>query len=127
MRGERGASREAGGPVVWWRHDERHARGKGPGQGLGAKGPRGAHAEHVLHGRDAGGVEAHRLVEGRRALPSRREGMRCGGERCEPEGGRACVVHGGGTQEACTGKRPDSRLGGQGHARSARRTWRAWS
>ena len=26
MRGRRGASREAGGPVVWWRHDERHAR-----------------------------------------------------------------------------------------------------
>jgi len=25
--GERGASREAGGPVVWWRHDKRHARG----------------------------------------------------------------------------------------------------
>jgi hypothetical protein len=53
-----------------------------------------AHREHVVHGRDAGGVEAQRLVEGRRALPSRREGMRCGGERCEPGGGRACgVVH----------------------------------
>jgi len=38
--GERGASREAGGPGVWWRHDKRHARGKGPTQGLGAKGTR---------------------------------------------------------------------------------------
>jgi len=26
MRGRRGANREAGGPGVWWRHDERHAR-----------------------------------------------------------------------------------------------------
>jgi hypothetical protein len=30
------------------------------------------------------------------------EGMRCGGGRCEPGGGRAWC--GGGTQEACTGK-----------------------
>jgi hypothetical protein len=47
-------------------------------KGLGAKGTRGAHGEHVVHVRDAGGVEAQWLVEGRRALPSRREGMRCG-------------------------------------------------
>ena len=53
--------------------------GDGPTQGLGAKGTRGAHVEHDAHGRDAGGVEAQRLVEGRRVLPSRREGMRCGG------------------------------------------------
>jgi hypothetical protein len=26
--GGRGASREAGGPVVWWRHDKRHAPGE---------------------------------------------------------------------------------------------------
>jgi hypothetical protein len=39
--GGTGASREAGGPVVWWRHDTRHARGSGPTQGLGAKGTRG--------------------------------------------------------------------------------------
>ena len=36
--GGRGASRKAGGPVVWWRHDKRHARGLT--QGLGAKGTR---------------------------------------------------------------------------------------
>jgi len=69
---------------------KRHARGKGPTQGFGAKGTRGAHVEHAAHVRDAGGIEAQRLVEGRRVLPSRREGMRCGGERCEPGGGRAC-------------------------------------
>ena len=33
----------------------------------GARG--GAHAEHVVHGRDAGGVKAQRLVERIRALP----------------------------------------------------------
>ena len=70
---------------MWWRHDKRHARGWLDSEGLGAKGTRGAHserAEHVAHVSDAGGVEAQRLVEGRRALPSRGEGMRCGGERC---------------------------------------------
>ena len=68
--------------------------GNGPTQGLGAKGTRGAHLEHPAHVRDAGGVPAQRLVEGRRGLPSRREGMRCGGERWEPGaiGGRACGV-----------------------------------
>ena len=68
--GGRGASREAGGPVpVWWWHT-RGTHGNGPTQGLGAKGTRGAHLEHVAHGRDAGGVKAQQLVEGRRALPS---------------------------------------------------------
>ena len=67
--GGRGASREAGGPVVWWRHT-RGMHEDGPTQGLGAKGTREAHVEHVLHGRDAGGVEAQRLVEGPRVLPS---------------------------------------------------------
>jgi hypothetical protein len=43
------------------------------------------------------------------------EGMQCGGERCEPGGGRAWGVVAA-RQAACTGKRPDSRLGGQGHA-----------
>ena len=63
-------SREAGGPVVWWRHDKRHVHRNGPTQSLGAKGTHAAHAEHVNHGRDAGGVEAQRLVEGLRVLPS---------------------------------------------------------
>jgi len=56
------------------------------------------------------------------------EGRACdaGGERCEPGGGRACGVVAA-RQAACTGKRPDSRLGGQGHARSAQRTCSPWS
>ena len=83
-RWERGGGRACG---VWW-HDKRGMHGDGPNQGLGAKGTRGAHAKHEERGRDAGGVEAQRLVEGRRLLSSRREGMRCGRERCEPEGRR---------------------------------------
>jgi hypothetical protein len=113
-----------GGGREGTRRQRRHAR-SGPDSRLGGQGhARGAHLEHVAHGRDAGGVEAQRLVEGVRGLPSRREGMRCGeGEvRAGRREGLGC---GGGTQEACTG--PDSRLGGQGHARSARRTCRSWS
>jgi hypothetical protein len=125
-RGERGASREAGGPGVVAAH-KRHARGKGPTQGLGAKGTRGAHGEHVGHGRDAGGVEAQRLVEGRRGLPSRREGMRCGGGEVRARRREGLGCGGGTTQAACTWKRPVSRLGGHGHARSAQRTCRSWS
>ena len=65
---------------------QRHARG-----GLRLKaGTRGAHTEHELHVRDAGRVEAQRLVELMRVLPSRKGGMRCGA-RCWPGGGRACV------------------------------------
>eukprot|EP00964_Phaeocystis_antarctica_P091314 scaffold58545_cov57-Phaeocystis_antarctica.AAC.2 len=43
------------------------------------QGTRGAHGEHELHGRDAGRVEAQRLVEHRRALPRvERRAIRCG-------------------------------------------------
>ena len=82
------------------------ARGPGGGRGRGAgaaqaartgraqlevggQGTRGAHPEHVLHVRDAGRVEAQRLVERRRLLPSRKEskeGIRCG-VKCGPEAG----------------------------------------
>eukprot|EP00964_Phaeocystis_antarctica_P057080 scaffold33736_cov50-Phaeocystis_antarctica.AAC.4 len=47
---------------------------------------RGAHVEHVEHGCDLGRVEAERLVERRRVLPSRKEGVRCG-VRCGPGAG----------------------------------------
>eukprot|EP00964_Phaeocystis_antarctica_P048466 scaffold28065_cov57-Phaeocystis_antarctica.AAC.3 len=47
---------------------------------------RGAHVEHVAHVRDAGRVEAQRLVERPRKLPSRKEGVRCGA-RCGPGAG----------------------------------------
>ena len=45
---------------------------------VGGQGTRGAHAEHEFHGRDLGRVEAERLVERRRALPSRKAGVRRG-------------------------------------------------
>jgi hypothetical protein len=93
--------------------------GDGPTQGWGAKGTRGAHGEHVVHGRDAGGVEAQRLVEGRRALPSRREGMRCGVERCEP-GGREGLGCGGGTTSGMHGEK--ARLMAWGPRARAERT-----
>jgi len=52
--------------------------GKRPTQGCGGQGTRGAHVEHVSHVRDLGRVEAERLVERLRVLPSRKAGMRCG-------------------------------------------------
>ena len=42
----------------------------------GGQGTRGAHHEHAAHGRDLGRVEAERLVERIRALPSQKAGMR---------------------------------------------------
>ena len=41
-----------------------------------------AHRKHAKHGCDAGSVEAQRLVEHRRVLPSRKEGVRCGARCC---------------------------------------------
>eukprot|EP00964_Phaeocystis_antarctica_P083862 scaffold52794_cov50-Phaeocystis_antarctica.AAC.3 len=59
---------------------------------------RGAHVEHPVHVRDAGRVEAERLVERRRVLPSRKAGVRCGA-RCGPGGGRAWA--GSSARRAC--------------------------
>ena len=82
------------------RVEVRPGRGEGVGQrrrkrraGLGrlkagGHGTRGAHVEHVLHVRDAGRVQAERLVERNRPLPSQMQGIRCG-SRCEPGGERA--------------------------------------
>ena len=74
----RGVPGEAGelGRVGQWRAQvawTRRTRDWGAG-GEGTRG--GAHVEHAAHPRDAGRVEAHRLVEGPRGLPSRKQGMR---------------------------------------------------
>ena len=80
--------------------------GKGPSQGCGGQGTRGAHVEHVAHVRDLGRVEAERLVERRHALLSRKAGMRCA-VRCGPGGvrawggGDAIGVHGEGPIQGC--------------------------
>ena len=75
MRGEVQARRREG---VGRRRRKWHARRR-PESRLGGQGTRGAHLEHAGHGRDVGGVEAQRLVEGR-GLPSRREGHAMRGE-----------------------------------------------
>jgi hypothetical protein len=77
---------------------KRHARGKGPTQGLGAKGTRGAHLEHAFHGRDAGGVPAQRLVERPRDLPSRKGKHKKSGDR---RAGRREGVGAAAAQAAC--------------------------
>ena len=67
MRGEMWAGREG----VGRRRRKRHARGEGPTQGWVPQGTREAHGEHGVHVRDAGRVEAQRLVEGRRPEPKK--------------------------------------------------------
>jgi len=74
---------------------------------FGDQGTRGAHLEHAGHVCDLGGVEAQRLVERRRALPSRKEGMRYGA-RCGPGGGKA---RDGGGASGMHGEGPTQGLG----------------
>ena len=106
MRGEVWAGRWGGrGPAV---AHERHAWEEGPAvKAGGGLGMRLANVKHVAHVRDTGSVEAERLVERRRPLPSRKEGVRCGA-RYGPGGERAWV--GGSARAECTGGGPDSRL-----------------
>ena len=86
---------------VGWRRPNRHARG-GPDSRLHrGQGTRGAHVEHVLHVCDLGRVEAERLVERLRGLPSRKAGM-WREKRCGPGGVRA--LDGGDASGMCTGR-----------------------
>ena len=72
------------------RGTQRAGEGSNVELGQGTRG--GAHGEHDDHVRDAGGVEAQRLVERRRGLPSRKEDVRCGA-RCGPgAGGRGLAA-----------------------------------
>ena len=72
MRGE-GAGQQLGFNV--------QGRGSAADWGQGTRG--GAHIEHEGHARDAGGVEAQRLVERKRGLPRvEKTGMRCGARVC---------------------------------------------
>ena len=52
------------------------------------------HLKHVLHARDAGGVEAQRLVELIRVLPSAKEGMLRGRQAGQETGGLSDAQHG---------------------------------
>jgi len=108
MRGEVRARRREG---VRRRRRKRHARGGRPDSRREGQGTRGAHCEHAVHVRDAGGVKAQRLVERLRVLPSRREGHAMRGEVAgrEAGGGEAAAA-----QAACSGEARFKAVGGQG-------------
>ena len=63
----------------WLPCEERAGEGLKGDQGVRGTGQ--ANPKHGLHGGDAGRVEAQRLVELRRALPSRKEGIQSVGAR----------------------------------------------
>jgi len=67
MRGEVRAGRREG---VGRRRRRQHALGR-PASRLEGQGTRITHVEHPAHARDLGRVQAQRLVEGVRGLPSR--------------------------------------------------------
>ena len=81
------------------------------------RGTRGAHIKHVPHVPDAGRVQAQRLVERRRVLPSRKGKLKTSGDR---RAGRREGVGAAAAQAAC--RQRTQNCGGcwQGHARSAR-------
>ena len=109
LRGGRGA-RGGGGASSVQREDQTGDVAAGYG--------RGARLEHVVHGCDAGRVEAQRLVERICVLPSPRGGMerrRHAGR--EVEGGRGAAAA---AQAACRGR---SRLEIRGRGMGAERTW----
>eukprot|EP00964_Phaeocystis_antarctica_P133743 scaffold97976_cov62-Phaeocystis_antarctica.AAC.1 len=55
---------------------------------IGGRARGGAHVEHLVHGRDARGVEAQWLVERRRPLPRVERRVFGAGRGCGPGGGR---------------------------------------
>jgi hypothetical protein len=95
------------------RRRKRHARGR-PHSRLGGQGTRGAHVEHAPHVRDLGRVKVEWLVERRRVLPSRKEGVRCGGEV------RAGRPWGGGGASGMHGEGPTQGLGVRARAERTR-------
>eukprot|EP00964_Phaeocystis_antarctica_P058138 scaffold34462_cov56-Phaeocystis_antarctica.AAC.7 len=107
--GQRGAFCGLGGGRAAGDRGARSVQGRARMQ-FGGRVRGGAHGEHAVHGCDAGGVDAQRLVERRRVLP-RVERRACGAGR------RAAQEAGGGgrprrTQRAGEGSTADS---GAGH------------
>jgi hypothetical protein len=101
---KRAATGGPGGGRAWARRRRKQRAGRGPKCGGGWQGTRGAHAKHVLHGRDAGRVPAQRLVERRRVLPSRKGRHKKSGDR------RAGRREGVGAAAAQAGCRQRTRL-----------------
>ena len=95
MRGERA-----------WGGGESGVHGEGPTQGWRGQGTCGAHVEHPAHARDLGRVEAERLVERRRVLPSQKA-RACDAGRGAPRalgcGGDAIGAHGEGPTQGWGG------------------------
>ena len=80
----------------------------GPDWSVGGMGRRGAHVKQVVHVSEAGRVEAQRLVERTRALPSPKGGRLRGRQPGQEAGGR----RGGSLSDARRG--PDWGVGGMG-------------
>ena len=75
----------------------------------------GAHRKHFAHPLDARRVEAQRLIERLRELPSHTEGnTRCGARGARCMAGRR--AWGGGPSGTCARGEPDSRLGTRARA-----------
>eukprot|EP00964_Phaeocystis_antarctica_P058275 scaffold34558_cov52-Phaeocystis_antarctica.AAC.2 len=110
-----GARRGPGGERVWGGGGASDMHGEGPTEGCGGQGTRGAHVKHVAHVCDAGRVEAQRLVEGQRPLPSRKEGIRCGARCAGPERRRREGVGRGRRKRHAHGEGPTGGWG-LGHA-----------
>jgi len=92
-----------------------HAHAEDPTGGMGAGYTRRAHGEHFFHGCDAGRVEAHRLVELVRDLPSRKEGMRDDGR------GAGREAEGRGAAASASGVHAEDATGGLAHGRRVHR------
>ena len=60
---------------MWAGGGAKSREAKRPKKHQGVRGTGGAHSKHVRHGGDAGRVEAQRLVERARVLPSQKEGI----------------------------------------------------
>ena len=103
LRG-RQAGQETGGRGGGGLSDAQH----GPDWSVGGMGRRGAHVKQGLHVSEAGGVEAQRLVERLRVLPSPKGGMLRGRQAGQETGGRG----GGSISDAQRG--PDWGVGGTG-------------
>ena len=101
----------------------RAVRREDPTAVVAGRGTRGEHVKYAVHGYDAGCVEAQRLVERKRALPSRKGSMGRGTV-CRPGDGK--TWGGGGASSAQGG--PHSFCGDllRGRARSARKTCTPW-
>ena len=96
--------------ACWRGLDREHVHAQG-WAAIGGRAGGGAHVEHLEHARDAGGVEAQRLVERRRALP-RVKRRACGEGRGMRGGSREAA---GNRDAGSVQVRARLQIGGAGH------------